>query len=254
MRTWTVLDWCSGQVVVSNDAGEDNVQLIKVTDITPPSINRDPFDVSADIYGVHPQPCTSQDFLLPPTVSDNCHNWTVKIFTPVGEAEYVNGVDGTQGGFIPAPGLPIGVHLILYQAEDECGNTTDLFVPVEVIDDLSPVAVCDEITEVSLSSNGEAVISASVFDDGSFDNCCLDEFLVRRMDDPCDVAGNLTFGPSVIFCCADVDQGPKIVNFRVVDCFGNVNDCMVQVYVTDQLPDRHHLSCRCEHYLRGVPG
>ena len=253
VRTWTVLDWCSGQVVVSNDAGEDNVQLIKVTDITPPSINRDPFDVSADIYGVHPQPCTSQDFLLPPTVSDNCHNWTVKIFTPVGEAEYVNGVDGTQGGFIPAPGLPLGVHLILYQAEDECGNTTDLFVPVEVIDDLSPVAVCDEITEVSLSSNGEAVISASVFDDGSFDNCCLDEFLVRRMDDPCDVAGNLTFGPSVIFCCADVDQGPKIVNFRVVDCFGNVNDCMVQVYVTDQLPPivttcPADVSITCEEY------
>jgi hypothetical protein len=236
VRTWTVLDWCTGQVVTSNNEGEDNVQLITIDDITPPVVIRDPFDVSANIYGQHPNPCTSQDFLLPPAVTDNCNNWEVKIFTPVGEATYANGVDGSQGGFIPAPGLGLGVHTITYQVTDDCGNINNFPVQVTVIDDISPVAICDEITEVNLTSNGQAVVNASVFDDGSFDNCCVDEFLVRRMDDNCDIAGNETFGPSVIFCCEDIALSPILVQFRVVDCFGNYNECMVQVYVEDQLP------------------
>jgi hypothetical protein len=45
----------------------------------------------------------------------------------------------------------------------------------------------------------------TVFDDGTYDNCCLDEFLVRRMDGDCE--GNFDdFGPTVKFCCSDVDE------------------------------------------------
>jgi hypothetical protein len=204
VRTWTVLDWCNSTVVTSNQAGEDNVQVIKVVDITGPSVSIAPFEVSANITGQHPMPCTSQDFLPPATITDNCNDWTVRIYTPIGEANYLNGVDGTNGGFIPAPGLELGVHTILYQAEDECGNITELFVDVEVVDDIAPTAICDEITDVNLSSDGLAVVNASVFDDGSYDNCCLEEFLVRRMDGDCE--GNFDeFDPTVdlllLRCC-----------------------------------------------------
>jgi hypothetical protein len=77
---------------------------------------------------------------------------------------------------------------------------------LEVVDDIAPTAICDEITDVNLSSDGLAVVNASVFDDGTFDNCCLDEFLVRRMDGDCD--GNFDeFDPTVTFCCSDVNAG-----------------------------------------------
>jgi hypothetical protein len=234
VRTWTVLDWCTSQVVTSNNQGEDNVQIIKVTDVTGPSVSIDPFEVSANIPGQHPMPCTSQDYLPPAVVSDNCNDWTLRIYTPIGEANYLNGVDGENGGFIPAPGLGLGVHTILYQAEDECGNITEVFIDIEVVDVIAPTAICDEITDVNLSSDGLAVVNASVFDDGTFDNCCLDEFLVRRMDGDCD--GNFDeFDPTVTFCCTDVNAGPIMVVFRAVDCYDNVNDCMVEVNVNDKL-------------------
>jgi hypothetical protein len=261
VRTWTVLDWCNSTVVTSNQAGEDNVQVIKVVDITGPSVSIAPFEVSANITGQHPMPCTSQDFLPPATITDNCNDWTVRIYTPIGEANYLNGVDGTNGGFIPAPGLELGVHTILYQAEDECGNITELFVDVEVVDDIAPTAICDEITDVNLSSDGLAVVNASVFDDGSYDNCCLEEFLVRRMDGDCE--GNFDeFDPTVEFCCSDVATGePVMVVFRAVDCFGNANDCMVEVNVNDKLapiltscPPNATISCDdyLDNYAAGV--
>lgn len=236
VRTWTVIDWCSGLLVTSNNAGEDNIQLIRVVDVTPPQIVRPPFDLSASIPGDPVNnPCTSQGFLLPAAISDNCNTSTVRIFTPVGEAEYVNGQNGSDGGFVPAPGLPLGVHFILYQAEDACGNFSELNVPVEVVDDISPTAICKQVTTVSLSSNGMGTVLAASFDNGSFDNCCLDYIHVRRFDGDCD--GNFdNFGPSVTFCCSDIGNNPIMVVVRVVDCYGNYNECMVQANVEDKLP------------------
>ncbi|RMD69532.1 MAG: hypothetical protein D6818_10225, partial [Bacteroidetes bacterium] len=62
VRTWTVLDWCTGQVVtfffdpITGEI-EDAVQIIKVIDTTAPSISMGDFTVNANIPGVHPQPC-----------------------------------------------------------------------------------------------------------------------------------------------------------------------------------------------------
>ncbi len=235
VRTWTVLDWCTGQVVTSNPQGEDNIQIIKIVDSTPPVVVRAPFSVPANITGVHPNPCKSTGFLQPATVTDNCNDWTIRIFTPVGEATYVNGVDGENGGFIPSPGLGLGTYQILYQATDACNNIAELYVNVQVIDNIVPTTICDEITDVNLSSDGKAVVNASTFDDGTFDNCCLDEFVVRRMDGDCNGAFD-NFGPTVTFCCSDIGNNPIMVVFRAIDCFGNTNDCMVEVNVNDKLP------------------
>ncbi len=249
IRTWTVLDWCTGLVVTTGVGGEDNVQIIKVVDEVAPSISRAPFEVPITVPAQHPQVCTSTGFLQPPTVSDNCNDVTVKIFTPVGEAIYING-NGANGGMIPAPGLPVGVHDITYQATDACGNQTSITVKVTVKDVSAPTTVCDEITDVNLASDGKAVVLASVFDDGSHDNCCLDHFEVRRMVDNCDDGHDDTvFGPSVVFCCNDVGQAVTVV-FRAFDCYGNYNDCMVTVNVNDKIgpvltscPQNQRITC-----------
>jgi hypothetical protein len=236
IRTWTVLDWCTGSIITTGVGGEDNIQVIKILDEVGPTIVRPPFTANVTHPAQHPQVCRSQGLLLPATVSDNCNSVTVKIFTPVGEAIYISGGNGNNGGFIPAPGLPIGIHNVNYVATDACGNQTTLVVPVTVVDNTAPTAVCDQITNVNLSSDGYATVFALTFDDGSHDNCCLDKFEVRRMTDPCnDGHDDTVFGPSVKFCCADIGTTVTVV-FRAYDCFGNFNDCMVQANVSDKIP------------------
>jgi hypothetical protein len=255
VRTWTVLDWCASNIVTANNCQEDNIQIIKVVDKTGPTVVRAPFTVSANIPGQHPQPCRSQGYLPPATVTDNCNSFTIRIFTPIGEANYVNGQNGTQGGFIPAPGLGIGTHTILYQAEDVCNNITELFVTIEVVDNITPTAICLEFTDVNLSSDGFAIVPASVFNNGSFDNCCLDKFEVRRMNGDCN--GNFdNFGPTVTFCCSDVGTTVVVV-FRVYDCNGNFNDGMVNAQINDKLPPillncPQNVTITCDNYLQNL--
>jgi hypothetical protein len=245
IRTWTVLDMCTGELITGNESGEDNIQIITVADVTPPVVSVPAFTLSANIPGSAPGTCLSQGLLPPPVVTDDCNTWTYKIFTPIGEAIYLpNG-----WGAVPAPGLPLGTHVITYQATDICGNTTNLQVTVEVIDDIAPTAICDEITDVNLSSDGLAVVNATTFDDGSWDNCCVEEFLVRRLDGDCE--GDYDpFSPTVTFCCTDVENNPIAVIMRVVDCFGNYNDCQVEVNVNDKIypmllycPESAEISC-----------
>ena len=229
IRTWTVLNWCTNSLVTTPDVeGDDNIQIIKVIDITAPVITAENITVSANLAGEHPQPCRSTAALPAAVVSDNCSGvMSVEIYTPTG---VING----NGGNIPIPGLNIGTHTITYVATDGCGNTSELSVTVTVVDDLTPTPVCDEITQVAIGANGTATVLAGTFDDGSNDNCGIDYFEVRRMTDNCATPANLVFGESVTFCCADIDT-EVIVEFRVVDYYGNANSCMVTVLVEDKL-------------------
>jgi hypothetical protein len=258
IRTWTVLDWCTGQVITSNNPdGEDNIQFIEIVDTVPPSVFLEPFEIAANLSSNHPIPCTSTGYLPPAVISDNCNAWTVRVFTPAGEAIYLNGVDGTMGGIIPDPGLEFGPHTIQYQATDDCGNTSDFFVQVTVIDDLAPTAICDEITQVNLNNDGIALVYAETFDDGSYDNCCLDRFEVRRMDGDC-YGEYDDFDPVTEFCCADAGNEVPVI-LRVFDCHGNFNECMVTVNVNYSVYNDNQppvtLSCpdgqsiTCETYL-----
>jgi hypothetical protein len=233
VRTWTVLDWCTGEIVTQNNAGEDNQQIIDIVDDKAPQITMDDYEVNANNQGTHPHPCFSTELLKPANVSDNCSDFSVKIFTPVGEAIYVNGTDGANGGYIPSPGLPQGDHIITYQATDVCGNSINKEVTVTVTDLIAPVAICDEITDVNLSSGGTAEVFAETFDDGSYDQCCLDKFEVARMEDGCGVGTD--FGPYATFCCEDAANSPVTVIFRAYDCDGNYNNCMVTVNVSDKI-------------------
>lgn len=234
VRIWTVLNWCTGQIYTTDINGDDNVQIIKVLDKTPPVFTKAAFTVAANISGNYPGGCAAVNFIGPAVLNDNCHASSQRIFTPIGELDYINGLNGADGGIIPFPGLPIGVHIIKYLATDICGNTDSLLVPMTVADQTAPIATCDEITSISLNNIGQADALASVFDDGSHDNCCLDTLLVRRMTAPCN-SSDLAFHDRVHFCCQDVNQ-PVTVVFRAVDCAGNYNDCMVTVQVEDKLP------------------
>ena len=229
VRTWTVLNWCTQQIITMDMAGNDNEQIIKILDTIPPDLIVSPITIRITEPGPSSIACRSKDLLPPPdSYSDHCGTVTIKIYTAIGEAVYANGVDGKEGGYVPNPGLKLGPHMVTYKAIDDCGNETVLQVAVKVVDDESPIAICDEITSVSLDQFGNSLVFAETFDDGSNDNCCIGDMLVKRMGEP-----DSNFGPVVPFDCSD---DYEMVVFRVVDCFGNWADCMVEVQIEDKLP------------------
>ncbi len=258
VRTWTILDWCTGNVVTdpalfdAND--DDNVQIIKVIDDTAPIVVGADVTISANIPAQHPQQCTGQGPIALGTATDNCtgaENIQGFVYADITLNSAVAQITSSGNGFgLLNPALPVGCYFVVWTAEDACGNvgqstTYDLCIE----DDIAPVAICDEITQVSLSSDGLAVVSAGTFDDGSYDNCCLDRLEVRRMTDNCGIVGNTTFdndgdpndanndpddGEFVTFCCEDINT-TQMVALRVFDCSDNYNECMVQVLIEDKL-------------------
>jgi hypothetical protein len=110
-------------------------------------------------------------------------------------------------------------------------------------DYVSPVAICDAHTIVSLNNNGTAKVFATDIDDGSYDNCHLVEYKVRRMSPgwcPYGIADDTQFRPYVEFCCEDIGQTIWVV-LRVVDAHGNYNECMAEVTVQDN--STPHIIC-----------
>jgi len=135
--------------------------------------------------------------------------------------------------------------------------TSEVTITVTVVDDITPTPVCDEITQIAIGGDGTATVLAETFDDGSNDNCGIDFYEVRRMTDNCDTPANLVFGESVTFCCADIDESPLMVEFRVVDFYGNANTCMVEVLVEDKLAptkiaDVNDDAIDCDNYFNNI--
>lgn len=213
-RSWTIVNWCSGQIL-------SDIQVIAVKDTEPPVI-----DCPAQLtVGTNYSTMCVADVVLPPAIiTDNCAStFNVSVFGPTG-------VMNNNGGTLT--GLPQGTHTLTWQAVDPCGNVGTCTTIVEVVDDLAPTAVCDQLTTVSLNTDGTAVVNAATFDDGSYDNCCMMGFEVRRMADACGVGTN--FGPTAVFCCADVGDTLQVA-MRAIDCYGNTATCVVQVIVEDKI-------------------
>lgn len=223
MRTWTISEWVCGE-----DQVFDSIQVIEITDDVGPtveSIN----DVS--ISTTTGFDCTAVYLLPQVTATDNCGDVDrIDVAYPGG---FVNDYDGSE-----IINLEVGVNDITVTAYDECLNPTIEEFSVTVEDNTAPVAVCDQNTVVALSSQPDGItnVSALTFDDGSYDECMMDGFAVKRMDDG-EACGEEwdEFGDYVTFCCSDIGTTTLVI-FRVYDAAGNSNDCMVNVEVQDKLP------------------
>ncbi len=211
LREWWVLDCCSGEIIT-------HTQLIKVEDIQPPV-----FDCPDTLVFSANGPGCAGIFMLPALpVSDDCSgNITVRTSTPKGTIE-------GNGGLVF--GLPMGEYIVTYEAQDECNNVGYCEVVLLIVDDVAPVAICDEITQVSVGTDGTASVPASAFDDGSYDECCGVTFSIKRMDD-----STALFLPDVVFDCDDIGDTTMVI-VQVSDCRGNTNSCMVSVLTDDKLP------------------
>ncbi len=221
IRLWKVVEWWCGTANVRTYP-----QTIEILDTEPPHIHC-PYDFTVTTAGGYN--CFANVLMPAVAVSDNCQDTSITV-----DISYSGGILKNQnGGYIQ---LAPGVNAVTYTANDGCGNESSCVVYVTVIDKTPPVAVCQQNTVVTLTRDDYVDIPAEVFDDGSYDDCHIDSFLVRRMDlgEPCGKK-DLTFRPFVEFCCTDAGKEVMVV-FRVVDKHGNFNDCMVRVEIQDKTP------------------
>ncbi|MBK9257396.1 MAG: T9SS type A sorting domain-containing protein [Saprospiraceae bacterium] len=259
LRHWTVLDWCTGTIA-------QRYQIIKVVDskgpvATIPSDITEPVEPCANdffvssIINADPYACTGEWLALEPINVFDCNEVTYTVSflladgfgNPPQNGLYVFSKGGTTSTEITIGGkkrwilrgLPLGCTWIKYTLTDACGNSTEAFTEIRVVDRTPPVAVCDQFTVVTLNANGWAHVFAESFDDGSHDNCTPVTFGVRRRTSGCQSNGAASlisnpFGPFVQVCCDDIGR-EVMVELEVTDDFGNKNTCMVIANAQDKV-------------------
>lgn len=230
VRKWLIVDWCTKRILELN-------QLIKVLDDKGPE-----FEIPEEVLvGMKTYTCGSYGKLPIPSGVVDCGNWTYKLYTKQIDSAGVYSNQSTA--FIQwnpiekvyyLDGAPIGRIWVIYELTDECGNISTQQMEVGVEDHLKPIPICDEKTVVTLTSNGTARVLAESFDDGSIDNCGIEDFKVRRMTDRCK-SGSTEFRDFVDFCCDDVGD-TILVELKVIDESRNENTCMVRIVVQEKEP------------------
>ncbi|MGK0314570.1 MAG: hypothetical protein ACI86M_000790 [Saprospiraceae bacterium] len=232
IRHFRLLEWCSGEVVEHN-------QIIKVLDKEGPVMEDIPdVTISAGEFE-----CAADYVFVYPSVEFDCSDeftYTLSYLSaydmgdPPTDVPYYSDNTTYTANAALVKNLSFGRTWAKWQIADECGNVTTEYFTITVEDQVSPIAVCDEFTVVSIGSDGYVDVFATTFDDGSLDNCGILEMKAQKMTNAC--AGVSTaFGDRVTFCCEEVGE-TIMVAFEVTDFSGNKNTCMVEVMVQDKLP------------------
>lgn len=112
--------------------------------------------------------------------------------------------------------FPVGTTTNTFSATDATGNTSTNSFTVTVVDNVPPIANCQNLT-VQLNASGTAAITASQINNNSTDNC---------------VIAAVTVSPSA-FTCANV--GANTVTLTVTDIYGNSSTCNATVTVQDNI-------------------
>ncbi|MBK7938253.1 MAG: hypothetical protein IPJ82_14745 [Lewinellaceae bacterium] len=262
IRTWTVYDWCLPTSPIPPSTNPFYfIQVIKIIDDQGPAIAC-PANLTVS---TNPFDCCASTGLPDVIISDACSRINLASARVVAHDYYTNDIIGTYdvGGtltdfpgnnlwnpdtlatFALTPCLPRGVHTVTYTVEDACGNSSQCSFALTVDDIVPPSIACDEFTQVALGIDGTALINATTFDDGSFDNCSAVHFKARRMtSDNCQSSDQ--FHDQVNFCCSDINDTVLVV-LRVYDvdvpagsiglgfAEENSGDCMVKVFVEDKI-------------------
>lgn len=128
----------------------------------------------------------------------------------------------------------IGEYVFQIEAKDVCGYAlSKQRFRVYVRDNLSPQVGCPINAQTTLLAGGMSRIYAAALDRGTYDNCGLDHFEIRRLED-CQNLGDTLFKPYVDFSCCDVNK-TTVVILRAWDKAGNYSDGTTIMSITDNI-------------------
>ncbi len=272
IRTWDLHDGCGNAVTC-----KDTITLV---DNTPPDLNFDGQELSMEehtIGGITKEYPTDTIYMdahnclghgLAPyaEVTDLCsdpQDLTVSVKTDIGEilAHY----NGDENKTLPIWNIPGPMQVLVYHAQDPCGNERMDTIVLIVVDRTPAIAACHNAINLSLTNVDQfSFMQAESLDAESEDNCSIYQILARRTDwetacgyesgqsttigdfyqryadwvavDPgiCQSVFEYGFAPEVPFCCEDVGKS-IMVEIMVIDQFCNVDKCWGFVNVEDKL-------------------
>ncbi|MFZ1704774.1 MAG: T9SS type A sorting domain-containing protein [Saprospiraceae bacterium] len=235
LRRWRVIDHCTPLP----DGLINYTQTITVHDRTAPDIVApDEFTVGTATFvcgGIIDVPppilvspeCSTWDYTVAYKAADPAGN-PFEFPTTQGVVRLANGNYRINNIITDFPRV-----WIIYTATDACGNKTEAFTEVDIIDTEKPIPVCDKNSIISLGVDGMAFAGVPTFDDGSWDNCGIYKMMVARMDPS--TCSDIEFRDEVKFCCSDIGTKVRVI-LRVWDNSDNQNECMVEAEVQDHIP------------------
>lgn len=232
LRQWLVLDWCTGLDATHN-------QTIKIVDDVAPVCDESVDNI--ETVSTDEGQCTKKYEVPIPPVMFDCSDYDYSITYQkkdhlgayLSPSTYLVTRDAQDIYYIDS--LPQDTTIIHYTITDACSNVSECTARVVVVDNEAPTPVCEGYTVISLEDLGSADLFATSINDGSYDNCEIDRYEVRRESTPCGNSEDLEYGNKVNFCCEDVSSEPVMVYMRVYDVNGNFNDCIVNVTVQDKI-------------------
>ncbi len=186
-------------VVLVTDANGNQsscISTVTVLDIIPPVAHCKAVTVQLDNNGVGS--ISAED--INDGSSDNCGGLSFAF------------ADGSDQLNFDCNGLTDMPQVVLV-VSDPSGNSSTCEASVTVVDNIAPVANCKDVT-ITLDENGQASYPAEIINDGSSDNCGLQQF------------------PALKFVsCEDIGTSQAI--FTAVDLAGNKNSCTGNITIVD---------------------
>jgi uncharacterized repeat protein (TIGR01451 family) len=240
LRSWTVIDWCTDQVI-------SHLQHIYVVDQIAPVISTSTDTVVVALSG---RICQGDiDLSAVIDIADNCD------LNP----EVI--VEGYSSDQLFLQDVPVGNHEITIKAVDACGNSAIDTIHVIVTEQTPPVPVTVSQLNVSYNSGTAGWISAELFNNNSADACgpitvqiaratevnqissngtiavwelrdkCEEDFTTIDRDQDGELTIDEIYRDQILFCCEDLDQEIKVY-IRVIDQFGNYAETDATVYLS----------------------
>lgn len=215
LRSFRFFDACSPAVNGQNP--RTWVQRISVVDTVAPLIST---LLDTIYYTTSTSDCEAFINLPSLSITDNCTS------VPSVRVQLNNQLLSSNGGVYGQ--LPLGSYSAVYTATDFSNNSSTYSVVVIVRDQNPPVLITKSEVQVSLPSNGEAVVNPFNFDQGSFDDCTSIRWSIRRV-------AEVSWRTELIVDCEDIGQ-PVNVEIRACDQYGNCNTRRSVVRTFDYLP------------------
>lgn len=216
LRVWKILDCCALK-------DTSVTQFIHISDTTPPAIVCPvPYTVFTD-----DDQCLAT-FRLKRlfSVTDACNENNIDVWIKVD-----NQLLYTPGSIVE---LAPGVHDLVYQAADACGNKATCNTKVEVKDNVEPVLICPDSIFISLPASNTFIEPHYFSSIEYYDNCEIKKVEFKKSIDNCiDGIQDTIFNDTIHVCCDEINEIFDII-FKVTDTSNNMSTCTVKAYVVDK--------------------